>query len=65
MLAAQDLPDLIVVERRKRSLTVLAGTQLLRLALPAHCQDDPALAQVVDEAAADLNLDGLGDRTSH
>ncbi|GAB1692942.1 CBS domain-containing protein [Krasilnikovia sp. M28-CT-15] len=63
VLAAQDLPGLIVVDPRNRPLTVLAGTQLLRLALPAYCQDDPALARVVDEAAADLILDGLGERT--
>jgi predicted transcriptional regulator len=63
VLAAQDLPGLIVVDAKGRPLTVLAGTQVLRMALPTYCQDDPALARVIDEAAADVILDGIGDRT--
>jgi predicted transcriptional regulator len=63
VLAAQDLPGLVVVDDKGRPLTVLAGTQVLRMALPSYCQDDPALARVVDEAAADVVLDGIGDRT--
>ena len=63
VLAAQDLPGLIVVDRRGRPLTVLAGTQVLRMALPSYCQDDPALARVIDEAAADVILNGIGDRS--
>jgi predicted transcriptional regulator len=63
VLASQDLPGLVVVDRKGRPLTVLAGTQVLRMALPSYCQDDPALARVVDEAAADVVLDGIGDRT--
>ena len=63
VLAAQDLPGLIVVDGRGRPLTVLAGTTVLRMALPSYCQDDPALARVIDEAAADVIFDGIGDRT--
>jgi CBS domain-containing protein len=63
VLAAQDLPGLVVVDDRSRPLTVLAGTQVLRMALPSYCQDDPALARVVEESSADLIFDGLGDRT--
>jgi len=63
VLAAQDLPGLIVVDGKGRPLTVLAGTQVLRMALPSYCQDDPALARVIDEAAADVILDGIGQRT--
>lgn len=63
VLAAQDLPGLIVVDPRGRPLTVLAGTQVLRMALPSYCQDDPALARVIDEAAADVILEGIGERT--
>jgi CBS domain-containing protein len=36
---------------------------VLRLAVPPYCQDDPALARVVDEAHADLFLRRLGERT--
>ncbi|WP_250036677.1 CBS domain-containing protein [Paractinoplanes maris] len=63
LLAAQDLPGLVVVDPKGRPLTVLAGTQVLRMALPSYCQDDPALARVIDEAAADVVLEGIGDRT--
>jgi CBS domain-containing protein len=63
ILAAQDLPGLIVVDGKGRPLTVLAGTQVLRMALPSYCQDDPALARVIDEAAADVILAGIGERT--
>jgi predicted transcriptional regulator len=63
VLASQDLPGLIVVDGRGRPLTVLAGTQVLRMALPSYCQDDPALARVIDEAAADVIFDGIGART--
>ncbi|MFI1990973.1 CBS domain-containing protein [Actinoplanes sp. NPDC020271] len=63
LLAAQDLPGLIVVDATGRPLTVLAGTQVLRMALPSYCQDDPALARVIDEAAADVILAGIGERT--
>jgi CBS domain-containing protein len=63
LLAGQDLPGLIVVDERGRPFTILPGTQVLRMAVPAYCQDDPTLARVIDEAAADVFLRGLGDRT--
>jgi CBS domain-containing protein len=63
LLAGQNLPGLIVVDDRGRPLTVLPGTQVLRMAIPAYCQDDPTLARVIDEAAADVFLRGLGERT--
>ncbi len=62
-LALQNLPGLVVVDESGRPVTVLPGTQVLRLAVPRYCQDDPALARVIDEAAADLFLRELGDRT--
>lgn len=63
LLAGQNLPGLIVVDEGGRPSTVLPGTQVLRMAIPAYCQDDPALARVVDEAAADVFLRGVGQRT--
>ena len=63
LLAGQDLPGLIVVDERGHPFTILAGTQVLRMAIPQYCQDDPALARVIDESAADLMLRELGDRT--
>ncbi|MEV4362920.1 hypothetical protein ACWEPL_16575 [Nonomuraea sp. NPDC004186] len=40
----------------------LPGTQVLRLAVPGCCGDDPALAHVVDERHADAFLTSLRDR---
>src|SRR5687768_1484475 len=63
LLAVENLPGLIVVDARGRPSTILSGTQVLRMAVPQYCQDDPALARVVDEAAADVFLEELGART--
>jgi CBS domain-containing protein len=63
LLAGQNLPGLIVVDGAGRPATVLPGTQVLAMAIPAYCQDDPALARVIDEAAADVFLRGVGERT--
>ncbi|WP_066940606.1 CBS domain-containing protein [Microtetraspora fusca] len=63
LLADQDLPGLIVVDVGGLPRTVLPGTQVLRLAVPRYCQDDPALARVVDEAHADAFLRSLAGRT--
>lgn len=62
LLADQDLPGLIVIDERGCPATVLPGTEVLRLAVPTYCQDDPTLAHVVDEAHADRFLETLGDR---
>lgn len=63
LLAGSDLPGLIVVDDRGVPFAVLPGTQVLRLAVPVYCQDDPALARVIDEAAADVFLTELHGRT--
>jgi CBS domain-containing protein len=63
LLAGENLPGLIVVDEQGRPTTILPGTQVLRMAVPRYCQDDPALARVIDEAAADVFLRGLGSRT--
>ena len=63
LLAVEDLPGLVVVDDRGLPLTVLPGTQVLRLGVPPYIQDDPALARVVDEASADVFLRELRGRT--
>lgn len=63
LLAGEHLPGLIVVDGEGRPSTVLPGSQVLRMAVPSYCIDDPALARVIDEAAADVFLRGLGERT--
>jgi predicted transcriptional regulator len=63
LLAGADLPGLIVVDDRGHPKTVLPGTQVLRMAIPRYCIDDPALARVIDEAHADRFMADLADRT--
>ncbi|GAA2888871.1 CBS domain-containing protein [Nonomuraea rubra] len=63
LLAQQRLPGLIVVDEQGLPLSVLPGTQVLRLAVPDYCQEDPALARVVDEEHADRFLRSVADRT--
>ncbi|MFC6094227.1 CBS domain-containing protein [Saccharothrix sp. BKS2] len=63
VMAVSRLPGLVVVDEAGRPLTVLPGTQVLRLAVPASFQDDPALARTIDEAHADLFWEELADLT--
>jgi CBS domain-containing protein len=63
LLAGSDLPGLVVVDRHGRPMTILPGTQVLRMAIPRYCIDDPTLARVVDEEHADDFLHELADRT--
>ncbi|MEU4573230.1 CBS domain-containing protein [Nonomuraea sp. NPDC023979] len=63
LLAEHGLPGLIVLNDDGRPRTILPGTQVLRLAVPRYCLDDPALARVVDEEHADAFMRGLGERT--
>ncbi|MBY8850882.1 CBS domain-containing protein [Saccharothrix longispora] len=61
VMAVSRLPGLVVVDERSRPLTVLPGTQVLRLAVPTSYQDDPVLARTIDEAHADLFWEEIGD----
>jgi CBS domain-containing protein len=63
LLANQRLPGLIVVDEFGSPLGVLPGTRLVALALPQYVIEDPALAGVVDESAADASVRLLGGRT--
>lgn len=62
LMASENLPGLVVVDLAGRPVSVLPGTQVLRLAVPSYVQDDPTLARVVDEASADAILDRLEGR---
>lgn len=61
LLARMDLPGLVVVDDGDRPLTVLPATSVLRMAVPRYLIADPALARVIDEAAADIFMHELGD----
>ena len=59
LLAGENLPGLVVVDGRGWPVTILPGTEVLRMAVPSYCQDDPTLARVVDEAHADAFIQDL------
>jgi CBS domain-containing protein len=63
ILARLDLPGLIVLDDLGRPSTVLPGTDVLQMAVPSYCQQDPTLARVIDEATADVFLQQLGEAT--
>ena len=53
LMADQRLPGLIVTDESGKPHTILPGSQLLRFVLPRYVQEDPPLARVYDERAAD------------
>jgi CBS domain-containing protein len=63
LMAETNLPGLVVVDQAGRPATVLPGTQVLRMVVPTYCQDDPALARVIDEPHADLFWRELSGKT--
>ncbi|WP_246157920.1 CBS domain-containing protein [Catellatospora sichuanensis] len=63
LVAIQELAGLIVVDDDEHPMRVLPGAQVLRLAVPAYCLEDPILAHLVDEASADAFVETLGTRT--
>jgi CBS domain-containing protein len=63
LLASQRLPGLVVLDGSRRPVTILPGTDVVKMAVPSYYQSDPTLARVVDEAAADVFTDHLGDKT--
>ena len=62
-LVAEALPGLAVVSDDGHPLAVLPASQVLGLAVPAYVKDDPSLARVVDEDAADRLVEGLAGLT--
>lgn len=63
LAGASHRPGLVVVDANGSPFTILSGPQVLRMAVPRYCQDDPALCRVVDEATADVFIAELGERT--
>jgi len=57
------LPGVVVLGDGDEALTVLPGSQVLKFLIPAYIQEDPALARVYDERAADECASRLEGRT--
>ncbi len=53
LIGGQRLPGVVVVDDDGRPVTVLPGSQVLNFLIPTYIQEDPALARVYDEKAAD------------
>ena len=63
LMASQAMPGLVVRGDKKHPYTVLPASQVLRFVIPAYVQQDPALARVYPEGAADLMASKLPGRT--
>lgn len=63
LTAEGQLPGLLVVDREGRPWRIVPASQVARLLLPAYVQDDPALAGVLSEGAADHVAERLSGRT--
>lgn len=63
LMASQALPGLVVRGDKKHPYTVLPASQVLRFVIPSYVQQDPALARVYPEGAADLMASKLPGRT--
>jgi CBS domain-containing protein len=59
LIGEKRLPGLIVCEDDGSPHTVLGGSQVLRFMVPQYVQDDPTLARVYDDDAADKLLGKL------
>jgi CBS domain-containing protein len=53
VLAERRLPGLVVTEESGRPYAILPASQVVRFVVPRYIQDDPSLAGVIDESAAD------------
>jgi predicted transcriptional regulator len=63
LMAERRLPGLVVTDPQGQPLTILPASQVVRLLVPAYIQDDPSLAGVLGEQAADRVADKLGGKS--
>lgn len=63
MLTEQGLPGLVVLADDGKPLVVLPASQVLRFALPDYIEDDPSLAHLYAEDAADQFCAALAGKT--
>ena len=63
ILAVRRLPGLVVTEESGRPYAILPASQVVRFVVPRYIQDDPSLAGVIDESAADRIAAQLAGKT--
>lgn len=59
ILAVNRLPGLVVTDTDGSPYAVLPGSQVVRLVVPEYIRQDPSLARVIEEEAADQIAHGL------
>lgn len=63
ILATRRLPGLVVTEESGAPYAILPASQVVRFVVPRYIQDDPSLAGVIDEPAADRIAAQLAGKT--
>jgi CBS domain-containing protein len=63
LLAEHRLPGIVVTDSAGRPYAVLPASQVVRFIVPRYVQDDPTLAGVLNDSAADHAAERLGDKT--
>jgi CBS domain-containing protein len=63
LLGRHHLPGLVVLSSDGKPKAILPGSQVLRFVIPNYVQDDPSLARVLNEKAADRLVNELTGRT--
>lgn len=63
MLAEHRLPGIVVTDTSGKPYAVLPASQVVRFIVPPYVQDDPSLAGVLDEPAADRAAEKLSGKT--
>ncbi len=63
LLAEHRLPGIVVTDSAGKPYAVLPASQVVRFIVPRYVQDDPALAGVLNDSAADRGAQKLSGKT--
>ena len=63
ILAEHRLPGILVTDKSGKPYAVLPASQVVRFIVPRYVQDDPALAAVLNDSAADRAAEKLDGKT--
>jgi CBS domain-containing protein len=63
LLAEHRLPGIVVTDSAGKPYAVLPASQVVRFIVPRYVLDDPALARVLNDSAADRAAQKLGGKT--
>jgi CBS domain-containing protein len=63
LLGRHRLPGLVVTDPNGKPIAILPASQVVRFVVPGYVQDDPSLARVIDEKAAEQIVNQLSPLT--